>query len=60
MCSFRGNEPKIHNYTAYVVCENCNFRGEIELEVGMLINRTRCPECGNSTLEREIEPSRKK
>ena len=58
MASFRGNEPIDNRYSPYVFCNNCGFRGKIELEVGMLINRALCPECGNMTLEREIEKHR--
>jgi predicted RNA-binding Zn-ribbon protein involved in translation (DUF1610 family) len=56
MDSFRGNEPakKKLGYSTYVWCENCDFRDDIELELGELIARTPCPECGNRTLERAM------
>jgi hypothetical protein len=58
MGSFRGTEPDTRKYTTQVVCNNCDFRGEIELEIGMRVNRTPCPDCQNYTLEREIEAFR--
>jgi hypothetical protein len=58
MTTFRGNEPtkKKLDYSAYVWCENCDFRDDIELELGALITRTSCPVCGNQTLERGVPP----
>ncbi len=37
-------------YKANVYCRNCDFRKEIEIPKGQVIEKTACPNCGNSEL----------
>ncbi len=40
-------------YKQKVFCSNCNFRGEIEIARGVLVDKAECPNCGNKTLDRD-------
>lgn len=57
MNNFRGVEPSpdTQHYTVAVICENCFFKGELTLELGLLVKNTPCPECGNRALERQTD-----
>ena len=41
-------------YKANVFCTNCEFRGEHEITKGTTIEDTLCPNCGNATLEKDL------
>lgn len=38
-------------YELYVLCTNCNFRGKIEVQKGILVNQISCPNCDNLTIK---------
>lgn len=40
-------------YKAAVLCKNCGFVGEIEINRGTEIKDMSCPECGCSTIDRD-------
>jgi NMD protein affecting ribosome stability and mRNA decay len=38
-------------YEAYVLCKNCLFHKKIQIPKGSLINQVLCQNCGNMTIE---------
>ena len=42
-------------YKVKVVCGNCDFSGETEIEKQVPIEKHRCPNCGCMNLERQSE-----
>lgn len=45
-------------YNLEVCCKNCNFDGTVELEKGMKVEDSLCPECGCKTLVKKMRPIR--
>ena len=45
-------------YKVEVLCKNCGFEGEIEIEKGVKIEDHPCPNCGNRDLIRKLKPIR--
>ena len=44
-------------YKAYIFCNNCYFKKEIDIPKGVLTSSVSCPNCGNLTLE--VDPNGK-
>jgi len=44
---------KDQTYKVFVLCKNCSFRGEIEVEKGLLVEEKKCPDCGCIKLARD-------
>ena len=40
-------------YKASVFCKNCDFRGEVDIPKGQMIEDTPCPSCENMTIEKD-------
>jgi len=40
------------NYSAEIECENCGYRGPIEIPEGLKISEMPCPECQTKSLSR--------
>lgn len=40
-------------YKVFVYCKNCPFRGEVEIQKGLLVEKKECPDCSCVTLERD-------
>lgn len=47
---------KNNSYKINVACDNCGFKGEVEIEKGVEFKNHPCPNCGNRTLYRLFEP----
>jgi len=41
-------------YQIAVICENCDFKGEIDISKGTQIKEAICPKCGNKTLRKAL------
>ena len=37
-------------YIEPVICENCDYKGEVTIPKGKLVKEATCPKCGNKTL----------
>lgn len=56
-------ENKIENESTYkldILCTNCGYDGEIDIERGKQIQDILCPNCGCATLERDYNAHLKK
>ena len=42
-------------YKVKVICGNCGFSGETEIETQVPVEKQRCPNCGCTNLERQSE-----
>ena len=42
------------SYQTPVICENCDFKGKIEIPKGTEIREALCPKCGNKTLRKAL------
>ncbi len=43
-----------NSYKKSVYCQNCDFKGEIEIQKGQTIEQTECPNCGNAELIKDF------
>jgi hypothetical protein len=41
-------------YKKSVYCQNCDFKGEIEITKGYTTEQTECPICGNAELIKDF------
>ena len=41
-------------YEMDAVCDNCDFRGKVNIPKGVLVKKAPCPKCGNQTLRNAL------
>ena len=51
----KGNKMGNEFYAVRVICDNCDFEGQMSLPKGRLMRETLCPECGNKTVRKVKE-----
>lgn len=44
-------EQQKKTYTVKVVCRNCNFTGEVQIGLGVLVAQRACTNCGCASLK---------
>jgi hypothetical protein len=52
--SAKRKSNKRNSYEVDVICYNCDFKGEVDVNKGIQIKEAVCPKCGNKTLRQAL------